>query len=559
MLSNFNKLANVPKELLANTLNATNDVRAGNTDAKKVLRKSISTLDALYWQRTEELCIAAINSSADGFILNSEERLIVDAGILSFDLLNTDAHDIKDSISDDLNCKSENILYFSQWLSARLEHIASIQTAELSDADDSSNATIQDKEISLLRKKRNQAYAQLSHLFMKLPGISEQVSELIGTGKLDDQLTTMMIEHGKTKSADLREKMQKMQKLYLTVFTRVRNAANTQQEINLLDILFTLRKKVFEHSIIGVSEEEVSEVSVVVADNELRKSREDFLRTEIRMVRSLVRIGAMNAGLSKATSVLLQNQQRTTKPHVEAILERVCEIDPNLPTLPNVLIAPFTGSGFFEWDHDTLVVALTPAVSGPESVASAVGNYRILIDNFQHSSQIKNEYLETAKVEEKTYRAQFLFDYKDWVVNCAAGKEATMTNEAYNFFRKVIGPNLRDNPMPHELRHLSVRERNEIADNCEAKIEKQTATSQDYYYLASMNWARGQIDSAITNMRQVSSLSPTDAKIMYSLGLLMLSKTGLQSIHYLRSCLNNNPPTLWNTLAREEITRIESQ
>ena len=60
-------------------------------------------------------------------------------------------------------------------------------------------------------------------------------------------------------------------------------------------------------------------------------------------MKALLRLGTMGVGITRTHSVLLTDQERMTKEVLTKIFSHVRELDPHLPVIPAVMIAPYCG------------------------------------------------------------------------------------------------------------------------------------------------------------------------------------------------------------------------
>ena len=106
-------------------------------------------------------------------------------------------------------------------------------------------------------------------------------------------------------------------------------------------------------------------------------------------------------------SVLAGDADFTGREDVAAVMRLVRDVDPGLPGHPHILIAPFYGGGFFEWDRDTMVIPLTPSKDVDECVVEAVANYRVMIDGLHQDGTLKRAY---RQVDQSDFHEAFVRD-----------------------------------------------------------------------------------------------------------------------------------------------------
>jgi tetratricopeptide (TPR) repeat protein len=258
--------------------------------------------------------------------------------------------------------------------------------------------------------------------------------------------------------------------------------------------------------------------------------------------------------VAQACSVLLYDAPRSTKAAVGAVLELVREVDPRLGLTCDLLIAPFTGSGFFEWDRNSLVVALTPARSVEEAVVNAVANYRLLVDARQGSGRLADAYRADHGPD---FRAQFLSDYRAWVLRAGRGRSEAISEPTFRFFAENLGPPAAGPVVPAEMVRLSVQQREAETKRLEGLVRRGQPDFPKVYRLAVLHWQAERIDEAIRMMERAAELNPDHGRTLYSLGALCRRRHLLGTARKaFRQCVQAAPNTLWSIYAHEALRRL---
>jgi tetratricopeptide (TPR) repeat protein len=235
------------------------------------------------------------------------------------------------------------------------------------------------------------------------------------------------------------------------------------------------------------------------------------------------------------------------------VLDQVREVDPRIGLSHDVLIAPFTGSGLFDWDRDLLIVALNPARGAEEAVVHAVANFRMLADA-RSGGEIEKAYRE---IHGAAFRQQFLADYRNWVLRVGRGKREALSARSYEFFTAHIGPPPAGPLVPSELAHLGVDERNAEAERLSKLVPTPQATPADVYRLAVLLWDTEQIEEAIRTMEKAVQAAPEDGRALYGLGLLCRKRRLVGAARKaFRNATRVAPDSLWSVYAHEALRRM---
>src|SRR5204862_1418691 len=90
------------------------------------------------------------------------------------------------------------------------------------------------------------------------------------------------------------------------------------------------------------------------------EERERWVQDELKFVKQVLWLGVTGSGLARTSSVLLSAGTRIVQTDLASTLALAEQCDPMLPEAASLLIAPYAGGGFYEWDRDTLFVPLVP-------------------------------------------------------------------------------------------------------------------------------------------------------------------------------------------------------
>lgn len=542
--------------------------RAGVTGVEPPeLISLMSDLDAFYWKRAEAAVAVRAKENPGALSFSPDERLLIDIGLLDERLLAHLDPKFLQRISQEVNEPGEpNHLYLTEWLQVRHRHYLVMR--EFGDEGAGAAAAApeaevgKDPELREAREHRNRMYRRLGPFFVNLPGVPPKLAKSVLSGAVDDRIEQVLRLDAVGQAASAgrsAEDAAQYDALVNKIFEHVRARLHREEDLKLLDTLRALRE--------GLIQKSVSSAARVASWREATRSAADgrtsatgenvaaFLSREMRLLRSLLRIGSKEGGLAHTCSVLLHDVERTTKAGVARIIERILEANPTIDLSGDLLIAPFTGSGFFEWDRATLIVSLTPARSSEEAVANAAGNYRLLADAMQEDGRIKGAY-QTIRPG-AGFRDKFLHDYRAWVLQVSRGRREAIDASAYDFFRSTIGPAFDGPVVPAELARLSRREREELAAEFLRLISHHLGTPVVHERLAVLLWIAERIEEAIAHMKIAVEEMPQNGRALYSLALLYRKARHLSNAKRIfLECAQRVPDSIWRIYAHEQLRRL---
>jgi len=534
----------------------------------------VGKLDNFFWQRAERAVARALPDSGEELDFSAPEKLLLDAGLLDLSLVNRAGRDFMERLTAELNSPGEeNVYYLSEWLSSRYR--AFLATRTLPDDRVSESMLLkaageEDVELGKARTQRNELYRRAAALFEGLPGIKPDLAKAVVRGAVDDSIEELLLaqslEDAKGKGpAKGDQPAARQAKRYGQVVGRMlqmaRERTEDEEELKYLQTIETLRMAIFRKSLVHSRREsgQGGSPDMVPAESRAdpeatRAEVETFLRKELRLVRSLLRIGSREGNVDHACSVLLHNVSRTTKRLVGQVLALVREVDPRIGLSHDLLVAPFIGSGFFEWDRNSLVVALNPARGAENAVVNAVANFRLLADARGGTGKIAGAYRD---MYGSSFRDQFLADYRNWVLRAGRGKRDTLSEKSLRFFIDNVGPPPGGPVVPHEMVRLSVGEREEEIKRLAALVRTGSYRPEEVYRLAVLLWQGEHIEQAIRNMEKAVKAKPDDGRALYSLGVLCRKRrlTGAARNAF-RDAVRLTPDSLWGIYAHEALRRM---
>ena len=366
--------------------------------SKPGLGRIAEELNALYWKELERPLLRAARENPDRLLFSPEDRLLLDLGLLDPRLV-PGAEKNRPALLRELYAPGKPAhFYLSEWIAQRFRQF--LLYGGMAPAE--GHAPM---ETTVIRDRRTWIYTQLFLLFKNLPGFTKQAIDLFLSGRIDETLDAMNRRLRKEEDARLAEQRRQLQEIRTRMLARARERARAEKELHFFDQLRELDRQMAEKRRSGRHTSPAPAPPAIPA-----AEREKFLLDELRFVRAVLWLGVPGSGLSRTTSVLLTSQPRVTKADLDAIFSLARQCDPALPDASGVVIAPYTGGGFYEWERDAIFVPLVATRAADQAVVSAVASARILLDAFHDGARLRREY-EQALGGAEEFQPEFLRDY----------------------------------------------------------------------------------------------------------------------------------------------------
>jgi len=509
----------------------------------------IDELDRYYWVTVESIVTTKVRENPARLSFSEAERLVIDAGMLDVSIVAGADDEMPAKLRRELRLGEEpGIYYLTEWLAERL---GDFQVVSRIDEAETEN-TEAEGALARLQAERTGLYRELDPLFRNLTGLTPQTSRLISSGRLDDQVQQLLVARSQDshRAEEVDVAVRRLESLCGRVLETVLSRARTDHEKQMVDRLHDLRHEIFRAAV-GLVPKAEEEAPAGRSEETDVEAAVGFIRSEISLVRNLLKIGSVGGDIVHAHSVMLQNVARATKDQVGRVREMIGECDPRVELNQNILIAPFTGNGFFEWDRNTLIVSLIPARSVAEDVISAVANFRIMADSLYYEGELRRQY--EAIFPNERFQRRFLRDYRSWVLRVGEGRKEGIEPRAFEFFRTNIGPSTTGAPLPKELWHLSSAQKTALMEKCRRLIRDGTADPRIRKTLGLLLWARGKNDAAVRELERARTDLPDDGLLLYALGVLYRRQRMVSSARkYLTECTRRAKNTIWSVYAYEE-------
>ncbi len=515
----------------------------------RALKKSIGKLNSFYWKRVEEIVQDAIDSSREVLTFSDEDKLFIDMGFIDKSIVEGADEGIKERLVEErLIGGSPNHYYFTEWLEDRYKKFILSEQIEKQTAIENKE---KNSELTRLKKSRKKILGKLKPFLKNLPGVNEQTTNHFLEGHLDDQLIFLSIRLLEESERPLYIRRYSLKNLRNQIILKLRDQLDNETDFKLADMLDVIYTKIWKESFKDFESGSWGNTNILENDlfdpNKIIK----YLKGEVKFVKSLLPVGALAGGITKCCSVLLKNTERINKKITQNEFQRCRESDRGFNVSPVVLIAPFNGRGFFEWDRDSLFVPLVPVDSAKSSIANASANYRMLIDSFQHEGKLKENY----KVEypEENFQLTFQKDYRDWICHIGSGVCKDIDSSKTKLFMDNIGPDFCNVLAPPKIKNLDLDARKRLT----AMLEKQLSTSLHgkddnlHYRLGVLYWQENKIEKAIAQIAKSLAFNGKNGIALFSLGLLLRRCNNKEkSIHAFKVCIKRVPESIWATYSK---------
>lgn len=514
------------------------------------LKKIVDEFDRLYWTHAEKLVEDLATRQGDRLMFTKYERMFLDLGLVDLKMI-PNADNLKTDLVRELYTRDRPThTYFSEWLTGRYRTF--ILTGKLERQEAPAAPVAEDSETAQYKEARRRIYTAVRPLFDNLPGFPATQIDLLFSGRIDTMiadLSATLATKEDPRAADQRRHLTEMRS---RMMTRARERATKDEELKFFDAL----SKVDAILATRVSAAPAPRLAAggqtaIINPNDRAK----FLKDELKIVRQNIKLGTIGSGVTRTCSILFTAENRCKKADLAPVLASVRECDPTLPPAPNIMIGPYIGTGFYEWDRDTVFAPLSPTRSVEESIVNALANYRMILDAQQGAGRLKRAY--EMKFEKADFRQGFLRDYKNWVLGVGKGFRGALPPESFDFFKQHLGPSPDDFFAPSDLARLTPEERVNRIKDLRRKINAAEGEFEDYYALAVMYWKEGQPSQALDNLAAAVKLYPVDGRAMFTLGHLCFT-LGMnpQAKDALHEVINIARNTLWHIYAADVLQRM---
>ena len=515
-----------------------------NVASRPELAPLAGDLNALWWREAEKILLRVTRDAPERASFSPEERILLDHGVLDWRLIPNGDKNRPVQLKELYTSGRPNQYYFSEWILQRYRLFLLYGGMTAVDGEGISTT-------ALVRDLRNRLYMRLTSLFKNLPGFNQQSIDLFLSGRIDETLDSMQYRLRNSPDDRLAEQRRQIAEVRNRMIARARERARSPEELALFDSLRQIDREAIEKR---VSQRLASDAASTRAVSP--EERERWVQDELKIAKQVLWLGVTGSGLARTYSVLLSSQPRIVKSDLDATLALAEQCDPMLPEAASLLIAPYSGGGFYEWDRDTLFVPLVPTREPEQAILQGLANYRILLDKFQEGGKFKREY-EAALEGGDDFGTSFVRDYRAWVNGVGKGFKGALDPARFAFFRDRIGPQPADLYAPRGWVGRTPKEQEEIVKAARTKVASGEAQFEDYFRLAIAEYHEHKPIQATQHLQSALRLAPVDGRGLLALGLVSMRTGGGETAKQrFQECMALAPGTLWSVYAGDELQKL---
>jgi hypothetical protein len=505
-------------------------------------------LDNLYWEIFEEL--GHLRLSDSGSLFNLSEKILVNYGLLSYAQLE-ESETLQPSQIDSLLVKLQGRSPYDDAPIYRLDEWASIwhMNAQLFDAEEKKTPEpedwLDDEKAKRFLNTRLNIYKKILPTLKALPGANLPFLRSLLTGEFDKKVElSMALEIKDREKIDIGHR--RIISLYKTLLDQLRAALQDPEQKKLIILLDKINQSFVQRRI----RQEIAQGDFT-HNEEDKKSllKKEMINNEIKLIKSLLPIGGMEGKEFFTSPILRQTQALISKTFVGDTLKLIHLCDPHVPHSLPVIIVPFRGSGFFEFDKNTLIIPLFPSIAPQEVIIRAVGNYRLLTDQLEHKGEMKRVYEKT--FEKGRFKEKFLQDYVQWITHISRGHRSIMPRKKFDFFMNYVGPNPKNllcEPLLQDLPNVQLKRKiNDL-------LSIPQMNQEQYLTVATCHWLLQDTTKAVQYCEAALTAGMPNPKVFLANGYaLRETKDKAKSLQMFKNCYRYYKNTIWGAYAAHEM------
>lgn len=522
-------------------------------------------LDKLYWEIFESICNDVIER--DDVTYHMAEMIILNYGLL--DHRQIVAPEPKEKKGDDeeqeeqleipdletiekrikkffvkSSYDDDPIYYMHEW-AAMWQVNSELYMSSNKSSTQSEEEWLDDEKAHKYSQTRSNIYRKLHTNLEKLPGVNDNFLKILISGDFDRK-----IELAKVKSHlqpdDVTQSEKHLISIHSTLYTQLKASLKESEDLKLVFLLEKINDAIYQRRL---KEEQVE----AEMDEETRhmNSHEHIITREVKLIKNLLPIGGMEGKEFFTTPLLKEFNNPLNKVFVGDTMKLIRQCDPHIPTDLPVVIVPYKGSGFFEWDKNSLIVPVTPSLPPKEVIIRAVANYRILTDNLEHKGELKRQY--ERHLEKGGFKERFLHDYTQWVEHISQGHRKIMSLKKFDFFVEYVGPNRNKLMADGSLLYLS---KYQIRKKITEMLTNSKMSQKDYYDLSVSYWLLEEYQKSDQYMSEAMTAGMPSPKILLAQGYIaqkILEKARAKQMF--KNCVRFFKNSLYGAYAARELEK----
>lgn len=522
-----------------------------NQDESARKRETMSAkrkLDGVYWNSLEALTKRAMER--EQFAFNKAESLFINFGLIDECLLAPlEKEKYKDlplleqyeQYFSGLLMPSKdsyaNVLLFTDFI-IKMEQDMEVFAASEQESEDEDDDAWEDDDAKKYKMVRLKIYQKLTPQLRNIPG-SQKIMPTLLTGKFDRQVDRVaaMLE---VAPDQVSEAMRRLVTVRDVLMRQLYAGAHSPQMKQMVDMLHKVSAKLIE------KRKSVKSAAVSTTEEGKKEFRDQFVKHELKRLRSLLMIGGMEAKMPYTSPLIQETRGSITKVSVGRIMETVYECDPHIPESLSIVIVPYTGSGFFEWDKNVLILPVVPAATPEEAIVRACANYRILTDNLEHNGELKRQYEKA--MEKGSFKERFIKDYQLWATRVSKGHSGVFNEKRLDFFMKFVGPTQETLFAGSKYLNLPRGQVRKVAKELLATDDK---NQEQNHELAICFWLLEEKKQALKFMEEALYGGMPSPKMLLGLAVLYIEKGDFKTAkRYCQNLLKGYKSTLFESYAK---------
>jgi hypothetical protein len=481
-------------------------ISEGNSSPKETapLKRDLTKI---YWEILELIIQQGLLSSVDTF--SREERLLIDFGYIDPALITGELTEGKgekeiESLLLQLHKPGDHdqepIYFLSEWACGwdLSNSLFGFGEGEIGEDTQLVEEDADEQKMKLLKMRQGIDVKLLPH-YRKLPGVNDQFLRNLVSGEFDRnvELITLAL---KANPDEISVAQSRVLAFHRTLFKQVEAIIADPKEKKLL----VLREKLFRSLLQLRSKDAESH-----KEEEKKKGKKEtklqgeMVKKELMLMKSLLPIGGMEGKVFQTSPILEELKSPIGKTFVGQWMQQIRACDPYIPEELSVVIVPYRGSGFFEWDKNTLIVPLSPSVPKEEAVIRAVASYRILMDKLENDGRLKLQYEKS--FDKGQFKERFFKDYTQWVTHVSHGHRRIMNDKKLDFFMDYVGPSCEklfaSNKLMHQSSFQLRRRVRDLTAQVDISQEEYMELSCCYHILKEHKKAEYYLDLALSSGR----------------------------------------------------------
>ena len=520
-------------------------------------------LDKLYWELFEAICTDVVER--DDVRFHTAELIIINYGLLDYRQLQAkiikkaEADDDEDVIQDlpDLQAiekrikkffmkssyDDDPIYYMHEW-AAMWQVSSQLFTSTETNEEQKESEWLDDEKALKYTNTRTNIYRKLQPYIQKLPGVNENFLKVLLVGDLDKK-----VEMAKVKAQLSPDELLPVDKhlisIHSTLYAQLKASLKDSDDLKLIFLLEKINQSIFQRRLL---EEQVEEEQKTVTK---QAPEGKVIEREVKLLKNLLPIGGMEGKEFFTTPLLKDFSNPLNKVFVGDTMKLIRQCDPHIPEDLPVVIVPYKGSGFFEWDKNSLIVPVTPTLPPKEVIIRAVANYRILSDNFENQGELKRQY--EKHLEKGGFKERFLQDYVKWIEHISQGHRKILSVKKFDFFVEFVGPDRNKLLADGQLLYLS---KLQLRKKIQEIMTSTNMSQKEYYNISVCHWLLDDFKKADQYMSEAMSAGMPSPKILLAQGYIsqkLLEKAKAKQLF--KNCIRFFKNTLYGAYAGRELDK----